>query len=138
MRNVLAVKSSAIDGGVLTFTDEEVEGEVEIFPRQEARRRRTQAGDLKLYFAGSTHYELRIPMRIARYDTLLKLNQIFELQDEFEVFPHYPDDIVTAYTVIWENLDVFKEQWRVGFPMANWGFTIILVEPRGAVCLPPS
>lgn len=137
MRNVLAVQSNLLASGIITFTDEEVEGEVEIFPRQQARRRQTQAGDLKLYFPGGTHYEIRVPMRMARYDTLLKINQIFELQDEFDVFPHYPDDTVTAYTVVWENLDVFQERWRRGFPMANWGFTIVMVEPRGAICLPP-
>jgi hypothetical protein len=137
MRNVLAIQAVGLTDGILYFSDEEVEDEIVVAPRQEVVHRRTQAGDQRTYYKGGVHYEAEIPVRIARYDTLLKLAEIFNLQAEVEVFPHLPEDPVTSYVMVWTNPEVFHERWRRGYPRANYTIRLEFREPRGAICTPP-
>jgi len=137
MSDVLAARSDDFTGTLITFTDEEV-NDIDIRPVQVSVLRETQASDLKEYFKGGVHFEIDVEFRIARYDTLLKIFQIFELRDSLQIYPHYPEDQVTNYTVIWINRNNFIERWRKGYPRANYVFSATFREPRGSVCVPPT
>jgi len=137
MSNVLAAHSLDFLTSTILFTDEEIQ-DIDIRPIQTSVLRQTQASDTKEYFKGTVHFEIDVEFRIARYETLLKIFEIFELRDSLQLYPHYPEDQVTNYTVIWINREVFVERWRKGFPRANYVFRVTFREPRGSVCVPPT
>lgn len=137
MRYILEAQHASFTGGSLLFSDEEVDT-LDVHPVRHQEQRETQAHDLVIYDKGDPHFEITVVFRIARYDSLLRLYEIFQLQDEFSLFPHLPDDAVTNYTVVWIDPNNFIERWRRGYPRANYTIEATFREPRGSVCVPPS
>lgn len=137
MSDVFAAQSLDFVGATLLFSDEEI-NDIDIRPVQAIQLRETQASDLRVYYKGTVHFEIDVQFRIARYDTLLRLYEIFQLRDSLVIYPHYPEDQVTAYTVVWTNPNNFVERWRKGYPRANYVIEATFREPSGSVCVPPS
>lgn len=134
MSDLLAIHHLSV--GTLYFSDEEVDT-VDVFPQQAIEEKRTQAQDLFLIFRGGVRYRIEVDFHMARYTTLLKLWQVFQLQDAFDVYPHFPDDPVTHYRVVWTNPNAFVERWRRGMPRALYTISATFEEPAGAICVPP-
>lgn len=138
MSTVLRCYSLDLPSVTLDFSDEEVDT-VSIMPKRKERMGETQAGDVKIWFRGGVHYEFGIRFRVARYNTLLKLWELFNLEGDFTCYPHFPSDTVTNYTVVWMNADAaFVAKWRRGYPRANYTIDVLFREPRGENCFPPT
>lgn len=140
--NILRITHASLSGGQRLFTRDEVM-HMDIVPLQEVEIQQVQSRDIRVYYNGGEHYVFTIEFAMVSISTLVKLNDIRDLQDTVGIYPFWFYDQVTTYDVVWINPDAFVETYYHGYPAAHDGadqyiIEVIFREPMGAVCIPPS
>lgn len=133
MAIVMRVQHASL--GTLNFTDDEA-------PRMASRRviqtleQVSQTGNITVLNIGQIHFEFDITFELFFASTLDKLDLIWNLQDEFRLYPWLRTSPLSSFDCIWPS-DTFREDFRFGLPAAQIDYGLTWKEATKGTCPEP-
>lgn len=118
--------------GLLHFTDDELP-RMGVRPRQAAFEQESQTGNLTVLYSGQKRYEFDLFFEVFFASTLEKLEQIWNLQDEFIFYPWLLTSPLSSFLCIWPA-EEFREEYRFGYASAQWDYPLTWKEATKGSC----
>ena len=129
-QTIIRVEHSTL--GALGFTQDEA---VSMRSRevQPTFEQVSQTGNITVLYSGQPHFEFDIVFEVFYRSTLEKLSQIWNLQEEFTVYPFILEAPLSSFRCLWP-LGTFLEQFRFGLPVAQWDVDVTWKEATTGTC----
>lgn len=130
MAVVLRVAHESI--GILNFTDDEVP-RVSTRHMQQADEQITQTNNLTVLYSGQVRFEFDIRFEVFFASTLEKLERVWNLQDEFTLWPWLRASPLSSFLCVWPA-GVFREEHLFGLAAAQWDYEVTWKEATKGSC----